>query len=267
MSTADRRRRPGTMTAMRSKSLFWPTVVTIAGLATLIGLGTWQLQRLSWKIGLIATVEARVNAAPVAMPAQAEWSQVDLEQMEYRPVTVTGAFDHAHEVHMFTHLPRASGRHSGPGYWIIAPFRLDNGGTILVNRGFVPRDHKDPATRPEGQVAGTVTLTGLIRRPERQQAFVPDNDPARNIWFFRDIAAMAAAAGYPDAAPFVLDETANAIPGGLPQAGETRLVFTNDHLHYALTWYGLALCLAGVYIALWIGARRGADGDRGADSG
>jgi surfeit locus 1 family protein len=255
------------MTAMRSKSLFWPTVVTIAGLATLIGLGTWQLQRLAWKTGLIATVESRVNADPIAMPSRVQWPLVDLEQMEYRPVTATGAFDHAGEAHIFTQLPQARGRNGGPGFWIIAPFRLDDGGTVLVNRGFVPREFEDPSTRPEGQVTGTVTLTGLIRRPERQQAFVPDNDPARNIWFFRDIAAMASAAGYPEAAPFLLDERANAIPGGLPQAGETRLVFKNDHLQYALTWYGLALCLAGIYIALWIGARRSGDGDRAANSG
>jgi surfeit locus 1 family protein len=252
---------------MRPKSLFWPTVVTIAGLATLTGLGTWQLQRLAWKTELIATVEARVNAGPIPLPVPVEWARLDLDALEYRPVTATGAFDHAHEFHVFTHLPEPRGPHRGAGYWIITPLLLESGGTVLVNRGFVPRDFKDPATRAAGQVAGPLTVTGLVRAPERQQAFVPDNDRERNIWFFRDVAAMAAAAGRPDAAPFLIDERANAVPGGLPQAGETRLRFANDHLQYALTWYGLVLCLGGVYIAFWIANRGRGDGDRPADSG
>jgi surfeit locus 1 family protein len=252
---------------MHPKSLFWPTVVTIAGLAVLTGLGTWQLQRLAWKTELIATVEARVNAEPVPLPAPVEWPTLDLDDWEYRPVTATGTFDHAHEFHVFTHLPEPRGPLGGSGYWIITPLVLGGGGTVLVNRGFVPRDFKDPATRPAGQVTGPVTVNGLVRAPERQHAFVPDNDPARNIWFFRDVAAMAAAARHPDAAPFLIDERANTVPGGLPQAGETRLRFANDHLQYALTWYGLVLCLAAVYIALWVAQRGRGDRDSPVDSG
>lgn len=252
---------------MRPRSLFWPTLVTIAGSAVLAGLGTWQMHRLTSKTQLIATVEARVNADPVPLPGQSEWPQLDLGRMEYRPVTAAGVFDHAHEFHVFTQLSQPRGRHGGPGYWIITPLLLDGGGTVMVNRGFVPREFKDPTTRPAGQASGPVTVTGLIRAPERQQAFVPDNDRENNVWFFRDVAAMAAASGHSDVAPFLVDERASAVPGGLPQAGETQIVFRNDHLQYALTWYGLALCLAGVYIALWIGSRRRSDDDRPAISG
>lgn len=249
-----------------SPSFVWPTVVTLAGLAILIGLGTWQLQRMGWKADLVATVEARVRAEPIPLPAPEQWSGLDVESLEYRPATAAGAFDHDNEFHVFTHLPKPRGAIGGAGYWIVTPLLLDGGGAVLVNRGFVPQDFKDPSTRPDGQVTGPVTVTGLIRPPERQHAFVPDNDPARNIWFFRDLRAMAAAAGLAHAAPFLLDERANSIPGGLPQAGETRLEFTDNHLQYALTWYALALCLAGVYIALWIGSRRRGDSDRTADS-
>lgn len=238
------------------RSLFWPTAVALSGIAVLIGLGTWQLQRLDWKTQLIAAVEERVAAEPEPLPPPATWAELDLDGIEYRRFTAAGVFQHDREIHLFTHLSEPRGRHGGAGYLVVTPLVLDGGGTVLVNRGFVPKEFKDPSTRPQGQVPGRVTVTGLLRKPEVPGGFVPENDRDGNIWFYRDIASMARASGHPDAAPFLLDESANTVPGGLPQAGETRLVFKNDHLQYALTWYALALCLAGVYTALWIGQRR-----------
>lgn len=242
---------------MSGKSLFWPTVITFSGLLILLALGTWQMQRLAWKNGLNDTVRARTTADAVPLPAAAEWQGLDLDTWEYRPVTTRGRFDHEREVHVFTQISAPRGRFNGPGYWVITPFVVEGGGIVMVNRGFVPARFKEAATRMQGQVTGLQSVVGLFRKPDRQAFFVPDNNYDDNLWYFRDIGAMARASGAKAQgqtfASFILDDKGDpggeGAPGGLPQAGETRLAFKNDHLQYAITWYALALCLIGVYIA------------------
>ena len=242
---------------MTGRPLFWPTVVAISGLVVLLALGTWQLQRLTWKTDLIAAVKGRVAMKVVPLPGPAEWQAIDIDAWEYRPVTVRGQFDHDREVHVFTQLSSPRGRYSGPGYWVITPLALDGGGTVMVNRGFVPDRFKAADTRQRGQIDGPQVVTGLFRKPDRQGFFVPDNDVAKNLWYHRDIDAMARGAGAAENgtpfAPFIIDAGLDAgetgTPGGLPQAGETRLSFKNDHLQYALTWYALGVCLIGVFAA------------------
>ena len=94
---------------------------------------------------------------------------------------------------------------------------------------------------------GTVTVTGLMREPEARNIFTPADDAAHNMWFTRDPAAIARVEGLDRAAPFTVDADVSAVPGGLPQGGETVLDIPNNHLSYALTWFGLALGLAGVF--------------------
>jgi surfeit locus 1 family protein len=217
----------------------WLTVFALLGLAVLLGLGGWQVQRLFWKQDLIDTVTAQIAEPPVTLPARVD----DTAPWQYRRVSVRGVFLHDKEIHLIAH-----DSHGRLGYDIITPLvRNDAAGTVLVNRGWVPTDNLDPATRSEGQLAGAVTINGLVRLPWRQGWFVPDNDPQANVWFWGDAAGMAAAAGV-DAPSLFVDADATANPGGLPLGGQTRVSFRNDHLQYALTWFALALCLAVVYL-------------------
>jgi surfeit locus 1 family protein len=128
---------------------------------------------------------------------------------------------------------------------VITPL-LTERGAILVNRGFVPPERRLPATRPQGQVSGTVSVVGLLRLSEPGGRFLRANQPARDRWFSRDVAAIAARRGVERAAPFFIDADATANPGGLPVGGLTVINFRNAHLVYALTWLALAgMCLAG----------------------
>lgn len=234
-------------TARAAHGLLLPAFLSALGIAVLLGLGFWQLERRVWKEELIARVEARTKAAVAPIPAESDWSGVSAERDEYRRVTASGNFDHSREVHVYTVLSEQRGRYAGPGYWVLTPFRLASGAYVIVNRGFVPVDRRDPATRREGQIAGAVTIAGLLRMPEQANFFTPENDPARNGWYRRDPVEIARSLKLERAAPFTIDADATPNPGGLPQGGDTRLNFPSNHLQYAITWLGLALALAGVF--------------------
>ncbi|MEW6254583.1 MAG: SURF1 family protein [Pseudomonadota bacterium] len=229
-----------------------PSLAAAMALAVLVGLGTWQLERLAWKNALIAQVQARTTLPPVPAPPPHEWRSVDRVRDEYLPITASGHFDHRRETLIYTVLSEPKGPFKGPGFLVVTPLIQADGSAILVNRGFVPEDRRDPKTRAAGQIAGPVTVSGLLRLPEEANWFVPDNAPERNAWFRRDPFEIGRARGLADVAPFTLDADGTPNPGGLPQGGETRLSFPNKHLEYALTWYGLAATLVGVYIAFVI---------------
>lgn len=238
------------------RGMLWPTVAVVVGTTVLATLGTWQLERLAWKEGLLAAIAARTTAAPAPLPSPASWGGLDPGTYEYRHVVATGTFDHAAEVRVFRPLGDARGPFSGLGDLVLTPLKLEGGGTVVVNRGFVPEDRVDPATRPEGQVTGRVTVTGLMRSPESRTAFTPADQPAKRLWFTRDPGSIAAALGLGDVAPFTIDQDAGETPGGLPQGGETVLAFPNNHLSYALTWFGLAATLLGLYASALFRRRR-----------
>ncbi|XP_048204759.1 surfeit locus protein 1 [Perognathus longimembris pacificus] len=220
--------------------------------ATAFGLGTWQVQRRKWKLKLIEELEARVMAEPIPLPAD----PVELKSLEYRPVRVRGHFDHSKELYM---MPRTmvdpareaqeAGRLSSSaesGAHVVTPFHCtDLGVTILVNRGFVPRKKVDPETRQKGQTAEEVDLVGIVRLTETRKPFVPENNPERNRWHYRDLDAMAKITG---AEPVFIDaDFKSTVPGG-PVGGQTRVTLRNEHMQYILTWYGL--CAATSY--LWV---------------
>lgn len=207
----------------------------------LLCLGTWQLERLKWKEGLIAAREAGLHSAPVGLPADLAAAR----PLEFHPVAVVGEFLHMHELYLHTQSPRGD-----PGFDVVTPLRLADGAVLLVDRGFVPIDRQAPATREAGDVVGQQRITGLLRLPSigKPGTFTPDNDPARNSWFYVDIAAMAKAAGLERALPFYIDADATPNPGGLPQGGQTLPELPNNHLQYAITWYALAVALIAIYI-------------------
>jgi surfeit locus 1 family protein len=239
-----------------SRGLVMPAVAAACAFAILIGLGSWQVRRLAWKEALIATVSARFAAPPTPLPAPAEWARLNAEQDEFRRVVVSASFLNDKEALVYTTGSSLRAGESGPGYWVFTPARFD-GGTVVVNRGFVPQGRQNPATRRDGEVAGTVQIVGVLRWPEQPGLFTPAADPANNLWFARDPAAIAAAKGVGPVAPFYIEQEAPPAPGGLPQVGALHPSFPNNHLGYAITWYGLALVLVVVFGVWAAGRRRG----------
>jgi len=233
---------------LRQAGLVWPTLLALAGLAVLIGLGTWQMSRKAWKEGLLAQIAERARASPVPLAeALRRWRETG--DVEYLHVRIAGRFRHEAERHVF-----AIDERLGPGFHVYTPLETPEGQLVLVNRGFVPDRLADPALRPQGQVAGDAVLTGLARRPQARPRFTPESDTTRNVFYWPDFAGMQAslrAVGQGrQVVPFFVEADAQpANPGGLPKGGVTRLMLPNRHLEYALTWYGLALTLVGVFAA------------------
>jgi surfeit locus 1 family protein len=209
------------------------------GVVLLTALGVWQLERREWKLSLIERVDQRVHAAPVPAPGPAEWASINKANAEYRRVTVAGQFLNDRET-----LVRAVTR-EGPGYWVLTPLQTDEGFTVLINRGFVP------SQRSAGQVAGQTHVTGLLRITEPEGGFLHTNDPGANRWYSRDVAAIAAARGLSQAAPYFIDADSTLNAAGWPIGGLTVIAFRNNHLQYALTWFALALMLmAGAILVM-----------------
>ncbi|MBQ0822792.1 SURF1 family protein [Microvirga sp. HBU67558] len=238
-----------TASSHKGRSLIIPGLAALVALAILVGLGTWQLQRKAWKEDLIAQIEARAYGEPGAIVPETDWTAWRADQDEFRKVRVTGTFLHEFEAPVYGLAP--GDRQGAPlqGYYLVTPLKLAGGAIVMVNRGFVPMDLRDPARRPGSQPAGEVTLTGLVRAPEARNTFTPKDDPGRNQWFARDPQAIAAAHGLTRVAPFLIDADGSPNPGGWPRGGLTPLTLPNNHLQYAVTWFGIALTLIGVFTA------------------
>jgi surfeit locus 1 family protein len=223
--------------------------LTIIVFATLIVLGTWQVNRLEWKENLLSQIDERLKSQPVTIDQIIE-NVKDEKAFEYQPVTVEGVFDHSKEQHFFaTHQGRT-------GYYVYTPLSFE-GGTVFINRGFVEFDLKNPELRPQGQITGRVSVTGLARKMlnEKPSSLIPDNDPVKNIFYWKDLILMAKMSELTIAddqvQPFFIDAVKSDIPGGYPIGGVTLIDLPNNHLSYAFTWYGLAatlLVIAGVFL-------------------
>lgn len=236
------------------------TVIFMAGMlaaALLFAvLGFWQMERLAWKEQLIASANARANAAPVSQPELSQWETLDVETVDFQPVSLSGAFQSDGEARIFISLPKKNGRYSGPGYWIVTPFVLESGGLVYVNRGFVPQDNAFSAgyeAAPEGQM----TINGILRKPERAGGATLEPDLAKNVdWvinperlstiLFSDLGTVA---------PFYVNWLPDT-PVDLPQPAQTGDVeFSNKHLEYALTWFSLAL-MTPILLIFWLVRRK-----------
>ena len=224
------------------------TIATVILLVLLCGLGTWQLDRLQWKLALIARVNANLQAPPLTLD---QILALEGEAAQYRRVTVSGRFDHAKEAYAFT--TSASGE---AVYHVLTPLMLADGRILLIDRGAVPESRRDPALRIAGNPQAETSVTGVWRSPDPPGAFTPAPDHARRIWYARDVAGIAAADGIRLAAPVVIDADATPNPGGWPRGGQTVVEFRNQHLSYAVTWFGLAACLLGVWLAFHISKGR-----------
>ncbi|MGH6926095.1 MAG: SURF1 family protein [Propylenella sp.] len=240
----------------RLKELLLPAVLVLAALVVLISLGNWQVERLAWKNDLIARAQERPSSAPVDFSDLSEIGDhgAFLEENEFRPMILSGEYAPEREALVFTSLDRPRGPFGGPGFWVLTPFVAStSGAAVLINRGFVPDSQRDAYAAPP---VGPQTIRGLIRRPESGNWFTPEPKPEERIFFARDPARIARAMGLAaDSAErpildFFVDLDASFTPSsGVPQAGETRTSFTNNHLQYAITWYGLAAALLAVFAA------------------
>jgi surfeit locus 1 family protein len=231
------------------RSLIWPALVALAGIAVLVSLGIWQLHRLAWKEALIARIEMRAKAPPGLLPPDSEWAALKPEDYEYRHVMLRGRFDRREALVFRGSGPEAG---EGPGYLVLAPLILPDGSAVIVNRGFVPGAARDPTAHTPPQ--SEVTVTGLMREPEPRNLFTPADQPEKNQWFTRDPGAIAAHFGVSRVAPFSVDADFSGDPKALPRGGTTVIAFPNNHLAYALTWFGLAAALTGVFGA-WAWSR------------
>ncbi|MDD1519415.1 MULTISPECIES: SURF1 family protein [Bradyrhizobium] len=224
--------------AARSPSL-WLTVLSLVAFVILIALGVWQVERRAWKLALIDRVEQRVHAPAQPIPSPAAWPAVSAASDEYRHVSLSGRFLHEGET-----LVQAV-TEEGPGYWVLTPLQRDDGTLVLINRGFVPSERRDASTRRDGNPEGRVEITGLLRVTEPKGGFLRNNVPQHNRWYSRDVAAIAAARGLREVAPFFVDADAGSQIAGGPIGGLTVIRFPNNHLIYALTWFALAFMLTG----------------------
>jgi surfeit locus 1 family protein len=222
----------------RFRILLWPTATTIPALILLLGLGFWQVQRLHWKEGLLAHIESQMEAPAADLPATIE----DPASWEYRRVRVTGQYENGKELYLY-----AINLDGDAGYLVFTPLQRTAGDPVLVNRGWVPEDRKDPATRAEGLIAGEVAIEGIGRISGGAGPFTPANEPARNRWFSRDLSAMAPAVGM-SLAPVMVDRDKTPVPGGWPLGGQTRIDIPNNHLQYAVTWFGLAYAVLVIFV-------------------
>jgi surfeit locus 1 family protein len=238
-------------------SLLLPAFVVFC---ILIGLGVWQIQRKAWKEGLIASLTERLAAPPEALPPATRWPQLDQAEDEYHRVEFRAQFEPNREALVFASAAAFRPDVDGPGYWVFAPARLADGSVVMVNRGFVPDGRQAPSSRLAGESSGPLDIVGTMRWPDARHWFTPADDPTHNLWFSRDPAAIAAAEKIGPVAPFYVEQEAPVPPGGLPQPGKLVVSLPDNHLQYALTWFGLAAVLAAVTISFALSStrRRGA---------
>lgn len=246
-----------TISPAPGRGLFWGFIVLMVGLmAVFVALGVWQVQRLDEKERLIGSVAERSDMTPQVLPPLAEWPAFDPTAWAYRSVIVSGTYRPAETVLVFTSLVDQRGQYGGPGYWVMTPLELAAGGVVFVNRGFVPQDSATAFANGGPVEPGLISLTGIARAPEQIGSFTPTPDPARGIDWVRTPTRLAATAGISgvSVAPITIDLPAGPA-GAMPQGGETMVSFPNNHLGYAITWFGFA-ALVPFLLLVWVRRER-----------
>jgi surfeit locus 1 family protein len=227
-----------------NRSIVTASAFAAAGFAILCGLGIWQLDRLQWKEKLLADLNARVSASPVALPAAPEQATDEFRRVRARVQFTAGE-------HALVYTPGSALRPDvpGAGYWVMAPAKSERG-TIVINRGYVaPNARASAGAAPSGEVE----IIGALRWPEEGTYFTPRDEPANNVWYRRDPVSIAAAKNWGAVRPFYIEQEAPQLPGA-PKAGPLVVKLPNNHLQYAITWFGLAGALAAVFF-VWLRSR------------
>jgi surfeit locus 1 family protein len=223
----------------RFRPTLWPTLFTVPALLVLIGLGTWQVDRLQWKSHLIGTFDARMAEAPVPPPVAIE----DMEKWRFRRVEPQGVFQHTKEILLTGRTFEGSA-----GFHVLTPLLLKDGRIVIVNRGWVPEKLHNRDSRPETLPQGLQTIQGIVRQDKRRGTFVPDNEPQNEVWLYVDTEQMAKHREIYPVAPYYVDAIRPPGPYVLPIGASTMVAVRNEHLQYALTWYLLAATLLVIYV-------------------
>ncbi|CAM3614966.1 SURF1 family protein [Thalassospira profundimaris] len=208
-------------------------------LIILLGLGSWQVDRLFWKKDLIEMRQAQAQMPPIAVPTD---TILDPD-MAFRAAYAEGRYLNDQEKYLM-----ARTRRGNVGFQLITPLEQEDGRIILVNRGWVPQDYREPETRPQSLIEGPVRVSGVLRLPSEKHWAQPENDAIRNQWFYVDVNHMAEDTGADLASPYYLELDDTPIPGGLPIGGQAKVELPNNHLEYAITWYSLALTLIVMFV-------------------
>lgn len=225
----------------RKPSLLLPSIIALAAFVLLLGLGLWQVERLAWKEGLIITLDRRINAPPEPLPRPKEWAQLSQAIDEFRRVSTALEFLDRPHAHAFTSGSALRPDVKAPGYFMFAPARLATGEIVVIDAGYAP-ERKYPWT------GGKSEIVGYLRWPETPSWFVSAHDAAGTLWFVRDHLAMAKQLEWGDTvAPFYIDQESPVPAGGVPRPGRLAVKVPNNHLGYAITWFGLAAVLLGVF--------------------
>jgi cytochrome oxidase assembly protein ShyY1 len=239
-------------------------IVTLAMVVTCLGLGIWQLQRRVEKHALIADLDERLAAAPGALPAQAQWHALTPARDEFRRVSFTAAYARLPDVMVYSSGSAVRDDVSGPGTWAFLPAQTADGATVVVNTGFVQNTMQDRAQqdRAVGRlVTGEpVKLTGYLRFPEAAGTLTPAENAGKRLWFTRDHLAMARALGWGEGgktvAPFYIDLESPLPESGVPKPGPLKVRLKDDHMQYAITWFGLAGAVMIAFAVWWRAQRR-----------
>ncbi|WP_424629137.1 SURF1 family protein [Bradyrhizobium sp. SYSU BS000235] len=244
---------------VRKRSAFGLALITLIMVSVLTSLGVWQLHRRDEKHALIAALTERLAAAPQALASSSAWTTFDPAHDEFRRVTLTGTFDAKPDAMVYSSGSAVREDVSGPGTWAFMPARLPDGSVVVINAGFVQNTMQDRAQQDRAVtrlINGTPqTLTGYIRFPEHPGWLTPHEDTAKRLWFLRDHVAMARALGWGTVAPFYIDLESPIPESGIPKPGPLVVHLKDDHMQYAITWFGLALVVV-VAFGFWLASQR-----------
>jgi cytochrome oxidase assembly protein ShyY1 len=234
-------------------------IFTLLILALLIGLGVWQLQRRAEKHALVAQLTERLAAAPEMLPSPAQWNALTPAGDEFRRVRFSAVYEQRPDAMVYSSGSAIREDISGPGTWAFMPARLPTGETIVINTGFVQNTMQDRAQQDRAVArlvtAAPVTLTGYIRFPESAGALTPRENIAKRLWFARDHLAIARGLDWGEVAPFYIDLETPAPESGIPKPGPLEVHLKDDHLQYAITWFGLAGAVV-IAFGIWLRGQR-----------
>lgn len=244
------------MSGFLRRGLLLPTLLTLAAFVVLVTLGTWQLQRRAWKQDLIATLTHRLTAAPVDLPLPAQWPALRQEHDEFTRVKFRAEYLAGKEALVWATGSALRDDVKAPGVFVFTAARFASGESIVVNRGYVADQKPTGATARPAPAPGPVEITGILRWPEpKGWELTAPYDKSAQLWFMRDHIAMAQEKGWGAVAPFYIEREAQNPADGLPPPGPLKPNLPNNHLQYAMTWYGLAAVLLVIF-GFWIRSRQ-----------
>jgi cytochrome oxidase assembly protein ShyY1 len=228
-------------------------------LIALVSLGVWQLQRRVEKHALIAALTERLAAPPEALPPPSQWSALTPARDEFRRVRFSASYEAAPDAMVYSSGSAIRADVSGPGTWAFLPARLASGETVVIDAGFVPNLMQDRAEQDRAvkSLRGDtpVMLTGYLRFPEKAGMLMPQANLAKRLWFTRDHEAMAAALQWGAVAPFYIDLEQPMPASGVPKPGALEVHLRDDHMQYAITWFGLAGVVLIAFV-VWLRTQR-----------